>query len=296
MTVRDLMNTHEVADYLRIKERKVYDLVARRQIPCSRVTGKWVFPKTLIDLWLLQGVEGVGRDLPVAPPPVIAGSSDPLLEWAVRESRSDLAVLFDGSLDGLQRFTARRALACGLHVPDPDSGDFNAPLVKRTLPGVPYVLIEWARRQQGLIVRNDGGKAVRSLADLKKKGVRVVDRQREAGSRILFEQLLKGAGMTLAALNIVSPAARSESEVALAVADGRADVGFGIAAAARQFRLGFLPLAEERYDLLIGRRDYFEPPFQALLAFARGERLAARAAELGGYDLGGTGGVILNGP
>jgi hypothetical protein len=76
-------------------------------------------------------------------------------------------------------------------------------------------------------------------------------------------------GIDTADLHFTMPPARIETEVALAIQDGKADVGFGIAAVARQCRLDFVPLQRERYDIAIGRRDYFEPPFQRLLTFAR---------------------------
>ncbi|MDX1656620.1 MAG: substrate-binding domain-containing protein, partial [Candidatus Competibacteraceae bacterium] len=125
---------------------------------------------------------------------------------------------------------------------------------------------------------------------------RFVIRQPEAGSYLLLEQLLKGAGASLADLNIPLPPARSEPALALMGQVGKADVGLGIAAAARQFRLGFIPLHQERYDLVVERRDYFEPAFQKLLAFVRSQRFIERAAELGGYKLAELGKVIYNGP
>ena len=81
---QEFMTTKEVATYLRIKERRLYELVKQGEIPCTKVTGKWLFPKALIDLWLAENAEG--RTLPAPPPPVIAGSQDPLLDWAVKES------------------------------------------------------------------------------------------------------------------------------------------------------------------------------------------------------------------
>ncbi|MEX0758629.1 MAG: helix-turn-helix domain-containing protein, partial [Tistlia sp.] len=105
----ELMTTREVADYLRLKERRIYELVRQRAIPCTRVTGKWLFPKPLIDLWLSRHLEG--SPPASAPPPVVAGSQDPLLDWAVRESGCGLALLPGGSLDGLARLARGEALA-----------------------------------------------------------------------------------------------------------------------------------------------------------------------------------------
>ena len=291
-----LMNTREVAEYLRIKERKVYDLVAQRHIPCTRAAGKWLFPKDLIDLWLRQHAEGVTASAsPVAAPPaILSGSHDPLLEWAVRESDSGLAVLFNGSLDGLERFADRQALACGLHILDPDSGEYNAPMLAQRFASAPVVAIEWAWREQGLMVAPGNPLNVRGLPEAANQ--RFAVRQKEAGSYLLLGHLLSQAGMTLADVAAASPPLRSEHEVALAVANGEADAGLGVAAAARALRLDFLPLARERYDLVVWRRLYFEPPFQKLLAFARTPAFSKRAQDMGGYDLSGLGAVRYNAP
>jgi putative molybdopterin biosynthesis protein len=295
MAPRELMTTKEVADYLRIKERKVYDLVRERRIPCIRVTGKWLFPKVLIELWIIQNSEGgVRPKSAVERPPVVAGSHDQLLEWAVRESECDLALMFNGSLDGLTRFAQGKAYCCGLHVFDPASGDHNRAVVARTLVGIEVVLIEWAWREQGLIVPAGNPHHIRELSALGATRLRLVDRQEGAGSRLLFYHLLHAHGIDAAHLDFVMPPARSETEVALAIQDGKADVGFGIAAVARQCRLDFVPLQRERYDIAIGRRDYFEPSWQQLLDFARTRQFAEKAVELGGYDIAGLGHVTYN--
>ncbi len=297
MAARALLTTREVADYLRIKERKVYDLVRDRRIPCIRVTGKWLFPKALIELWVVQNSEGGAQvKSAVDRPPVVAGSHDPLLEWAVRESECDLAIMFNGSLDGLNRFAQGKAHCCGLHVFDPDSGDYNRAVVARTLMGLEVVLIEWAWRAQGLIVAAGNPHRIHDLFGLRQARLRLVERQEGAGSRLLFHHLLQAHGIDAADLHCTMPPARNETEVALAIQDGKADVGFGIAAVARQCRLDFVPLQRERYDIAIGRRDYFQPPFQQLLTFARTKRFAERAAELEGYDISGLGQVTYNSP
>jgi molybdate-binding protein len=121
-------------------------------------------------------------------PPVVAGSHDPLLEWAVRDSECDLAIMFNGSLDGLNRFAQGKARCCGLHVFDPDSGDYNRAVVARTLAGLDVVLIEWGWREQGLIVAAGNPHGIRDLSALREARLRLVDRQEGAGSRLLFHQ------------------------------------------------------------------------------------------------------------
>ncbi len=289
------MNTREVAEYLRIKERKVYDLVRAKQIPCSRVTGKWLFPRALIDLWVAHNTEYGPAGAAMRPAPrVVAGSHDPLLDWAVRESQCGLALLTGGSLDGLRRLAAGEAMIAGMHVLDPDSGEYNVPVAREALSGRDVVLIEWARREQGLLTAPDNPLGLAGIADLRQRKAQVIARQHEAGSQILLVHLLSQAGVKLADLRFLPQPALSESDLALAVLEGKADAGLAVRAVAQQFRLHFVPLHSERFDLAMRRRDFFEAPAQALLDFAHGETFARRARDLGGYDVAHRGRVVWN--
>ena len=147
----DYLTTVEVADYLRLKERKVYDLVRQGHIPCSRATGKLLFPRQHIDMWVLSHLEG-DQAQRQPPPPVLAGSQDPLLEWAVRESGSDLASLCQGSGDGVRRLLESRAMLAGIHLLDAASGRYNEPAALG-LGGVrDLIVLHWASRRQGLLL------------------------------------------------------------------------------------------------------------------------------------------------
>ncbi len=291
------MTTREVAEYLRIKERKVYDLLREKRIPATRVTGKWLVPKPLIDHWLATGTEFPDRAQDMAsPPPVCAGSHDPLLEWSLRESGCGLAMMPGGSLDGLGRLAAGEAVVSGLHVYDPETDSYNQAAITGACGGLDVVLIEWAWRQQGLVLAPENPLGIGSVEDLMEKKARVVVRQPEAGSWILFRHLLDKAGVRLHHLDVIEHAAMSETDLGLAVMEGKADAGLCVASVAHQYRLDFLPLHRERYDLAIRRRDYFEAPVQALLAFARSAPFIERAGEMAGYDVSGFGRVVFNAP
>ena len=290
-----MLTTREVADYLRIKERKVYELVRNGGIPCTRVTGKWLFPRDLIDLWLLRGTDGP-VPAPNPPPPIVAGSQDPLLDWALQESGSDLAMLAGGSVAGLERLAEGGAVAAGLHLLDEDGTGYNVDAVRRALGGRDIVVLEWAWRRQGLVLAPGNPLGIEGLADLRRKTARIVSRQDGAGSALLLRHLLDGAELSLGDLAVTGEIAGNEIELGFAVLEGRADAGLAIEAVARRMRLEFLPLARERFDLAIGRREYFQPALQRLFAFARTAAFRRRAEELGGYDIGGTGAVIFNGP
>ena len=137
----EYLTTRELAELLRIKERKVYDLAASGEIPCSRAMGKLLFPRRAVDAWLVGGGSGLTRPTRQAPA-VFLGSHDPLLEWALRESRCGLATFFDGSLDGLHRFNDGEGIASGLHLFDPTTKDWNVPIVRRRFADRPVVLVE----------------------------------------------------------------------------------------------------------------------------------------------------------
>ncbi|MCB2053733.1 MAG: helix-turn-helix transcriptional regulator [Geminicoccaceae bacterium] len=280
------LTTRELADLLRVKERKIYDMAAANEVPCVRVTGKLLFPKDEIDAWIAR--DRAGPD-PPAPAAVVAGSHDPLLAWAIRQSGCGLATFFDGSLDGLDRLAARGAVMAGTHIRESET-DWNLAHVAERFHHLPVVTIGWARRQQGLIVRRDAG--IAAVADL--AGRRLALRQPGAGSRILYDQLAAEAGLPADACLVVEEA-RTETDAAAVVAAGRADAALGLACVAGQFGLGFVPLVWEIFDLVVWRRDFFEEPLQRLRAFTQDPSFAGKARELGGYDLAPLGRVRWNG-
>lgn len=291
----EYLTVPELAALLRVKERKVYALASAGEIPCSRATGKLLFPRATVEAWIARHSSGGAAAAEGAERPnVFVGSHDPLLDWALRESGSGIAAFFDGSSDGLTRLQKGEAFAGGLHLYEPERDGWNRDHVADALPGAAVVLIEWAWRERGLIVASGNPLTLRGVSDLRER--RVVPRQKGAGSQVLFEALCEKEGLKEKDIDGVDPPARSESDIALAVADGKADAGFGLGCVARQYRLGFVPLLRERFDIAVFRRGYFEAGFQTLLAFCRTDAFAAKARDLGGYDLSGFGRVHFNGP
>jgi excisionase family DNA binding protein len=294
---REMMNTREVAEYLRLKERKVYELVRTKQIPCSRVTGKWLFPRRLVDLWVAQHTAYAAIGGGVMPAPVVAGSHDPLLEWALRNSKCGLALLPGGSLDGLKRLAAGEAVLAGLHVIDAATGEYNLHVIRDELRGEPIVALRWAEREQGLLLRPDLRQrhGITGLADVARSRTRLVLRQPEAGSSILLWHLLANERLKLTDFAPGRYTALSETDLGLAIVEGRGDVGLGLRAVAEQYGLDFVPLHREQFDLVMRRRDYFEPPLQQLFTFVRSPDFVARARNFAGYDVSARGTVVFNG-
>ena len=287
----EYLTVPELAELLRLKERKIYDLAASGQVPCSRATGKLLFPAAEIRSWIEQAKSGGAAPQPqVDRPQILLGSHDPLLDWAVRQSRSGLASYFDGSMDGLERFAKGDGIAAGLHLRDSKSGVWNIPAVQRVAKGQTCVLIRFASRQRGLVYREDHP-APASLNDI--KGQRLAPRQPGSGTDRLLRDLAAEAQLDLAELTLTE-VARSEDEAVESVRRGAADVTFGLEAMAQSYGLQFAPLVQEEFALLVDRKAWFEPPFQRFLAFCRTETFAQRAASMGGYDVSDLGAVLWN--
>ena len=189
----------------------------------------------------------------------------------------------------LARLGDRHPLA-GLHLLDAESGQWNVPQVAAEGGGTDAVLIGWALRRRGLVVR--AADRLTSLEDL--RGRRLITRQPGSGAELLLAHLLKQSGIGDSDITLIGPA-RSETDAAQAVAQGAADAALGLEAGAAQLGLSFVPIIEERFDLLLDRTAYFEPPLQAFLDFCQTQALRDQAQALGGYDMRDLGRVRWNG-
>jgi len=289
----EYLTTRELADLLRIKERKVYDLVSSGQLPCTRATGKLLFSRRAIEAWL-QGKHGgsITADAPLGRPPVMLGSHDPLLDWALKESGCGLASNFNGSLDGLARFAAGEGIAAAMHLYEADSGEWNIEHVSQSFEGQAVVLVELCWRERGLVMSADQRKQIKSISDL--QGKRVTPRQDSAGSQVLLMQLLQQHAVDPASIEF-TPVAHTETDAVSSVLDGSADVTLGLKSIAQRFNLAFVPVMRERFDLLVDRRAWFDAPFQQFLDFCRSSAFSDRGKSLAGYDVSGFGVVRFNG-
>ena len=291
--MNEFLTTSELAELLRIKERKVYDLASSGKIPCSRATGKLLFPRREIDRWIAQNVSGETQTTLAPTADLILGSHDPLLDWAIRESRCGLACLFDSSEDGLTRFKQGEGIATGLHLLDADSDQWNLPAIEKKFSDYPVVLVNWAKRQRGIIVEKKNATRFPDLSSL--QTAKVVPRQAEAGSQILIQTLLKKHNIESQSINW-QEIARSENDAVLQVRNGQADATFGLRALASQYQLGFIPIIEERFDLLVDRQAWFSDRWQIFAKFCHSETFKTRLSQFDGFDCSDQFSVYFNGP
>jgi putative molybdopterin biosynthesis protein len=282
-----LLTTAEAAEYLRLKERKLYELVAERAIPCTKVTGKWLFPKDELDRWLNDNLirpNGMSRAEPM---PIVGGSHDPLLEWALRESGSGLAILAEGSEAGLTRYQRGELVAASIHLHsiESESADANLEAI-RTRRGLhDAVLLAFVRREVGLLTASGNPLGIKTLKDVERSGARMAARPDGAGAQLLLQALLSRTKVAPDRITFIEPPCPTGPDVAQAIKVGRADCGIAIRAVAEAAGLDFAPITSERFDIVVRQPDYFRPPLQALVRFLGSRAFVTRAKEMGGYDI-----------
>jgi len=230
---------------------------------------------------LYRGSQEVDRTI------VVLGSHDltiDLMAQFLAQKGSRLSSANVGSVGGLIALGRGEAHLAGSHLLDPASGEFNIPYIAQYLPDVPVVVVALVRREQGLIVSAGNPKEVRSLQDLTRTGLIFVNRQRAAGTRLLLDHHLTRLGISPEEIRGYAREEYTHLAVAVAVASGRADAGLGIRAAASALGLDFVPLFQERYDLVIPQAHYNSAVLRPLLDLLGDPGFRRAVGELPGYD------------
>jgi len=197
-----------------------------------------------------------------------------------------------GSLGGLIALSRNEAHFGGCHLLDPETGEYNLPFVRQYLPGRRVVLLGFVRRTQGLLVATGNPKGIRELSDLTRADVAFINRQRGAGTRLLFEHLLAQERIEPAAIRGYTQETYTHLTVAAAIASGQVDCGMGVEAAAAQYGLDFLPIAEERFDLVVPEDHFSSEVFQPVLDVLADGDLHRAILGLPGYRLPEIGQVL----
>jgi excisionase family DNA binding protein len=285
-----LMSTREVAQYLGIHEKKVYVLAKRGAIPCTRVTGKWLFPRALIDQWIEDSarMSTKSQDDTERPFLLVAGSDDPSLGilrqcYTSRLTPPTLFLTPVGSRAGLAAVRDGAADVALAHLIDPASGEYNLPYLQQFLP-TGAAVVTLFHRDLGLVVQPGNPLGLRSVADLSRIGVRLVNRQEGSGTRWYLDQELARQGVPVTGLDGYQEAVDTHLEVGLKVLRREVDAGIATHAAARLLGLGFVPLTQERFEMLIPAARFFTRSMQLLLDIVGSREFRQRVEALGGYD------------
>lgn len=226
----------------------------------------------------------------------IAGCSPVVSLWAKAAERwhpqMRVQCNFANSLDALQSLSRGEIHIAGMHLYDPQTGEYNIPFVREVLAGRNAVLITLGIWEEGLLVASGNPMGIKTLTDVVLRGATIVNRELGSGSRMLLEQTLQQEHVAFDAVKGFDRVVSNHQDVAQAIVSGIADVGISTASVASSFGLGFIPLHQSRYDLVILKEYLEEAPVQQLLG-TLGHRLVHSQLEvLGGYDTSKTGDVV----
>ena len=200
------------------------------------------------------------------------------------EAGDTMELQYKGSFDALAALRRGECDLAGFHVPEGRLGTLMSRRYAEGLPDADYQLFAFATRVQGLIVRAGNPKHIERVADLCREDVRMVNRQRGSGTRALLEFLVSAESLERSRMRGYEDEELTHAAVAALIAGGQCDVGFGVEAAAAQFRLGFVPVCSERYYLACRKADAQSPRMLSLMALLRDAGFRERVAALPGYS------------
>jgi len=296
-----MLSTKEVAKFLGINEKMVYTLISEKGLPASKVTGKWIFPRHLVEQWVESSTVNYPQNHNVLPPYegllVIAGSNDILLEKALSifNSRHSGHLAVFGNLGSVGGISALRRSLCHMatsHLLQENGHEYNFDFLQRQFESMP-VVVNFCKRDQGLLLQKGNPRNITAMKDLGEPGIRIVNRSLATGTRLLFDRELKRAGIAGERLAGYDREVNRHMDVGLEILGGRADAGPGIRPVASLLGLAFMPLRQERYDLLVTRERFFDQGIQYFLSLLHEKAFVRAAEQLEGYDVSKSGQMIF---
>ena len=298
-----LLSTKEVAQLLNVNEKMVYTLVAEKGLPASKVTGKWLFPRHLVEQWVeTQTINypDTGQLMPLQQGILIlAGSNDPLLDRAISlfnsQFQAPLAVFGNlGSMGGLRALRQNLCHIASSHLLQEDEQEYNFEYAFQELDSMPAV-VNFSRREQGILVAAGNPKKISGVADLAKPGMRMVNRPLGTGTRLLLDREFKKAGIQGEKIKGYGDEVHRHLDVGLEIVAGRADAGPGIGAVAGLLNIDFIPIRWERFDLMILKDRFFDEGIQRFLSLLHENAFKQLGEKFTGYDLSFSGKMIYPG-
>jgi len=300
----EMLNTKEVAKYLGIHEKQVYALIKSKKIPSTRVTGKWVFPKKLIDEWIESNAKtGLGqarqKSRRIEGGLLASGSNDPILDMLqtyMKKSYPEFYIFSanTGSTDGLKALNMGYTDIAWSHLFDPKSGEYNIPFLSTYLPNVKPVVINLFHRDLGFVVAPKNPFRIRGFEDLAQKGARLINRQKGSGTRVLLDYHLKRLQISASKISGYEREAYTHFEVGLSILSKEADVGIATIAVSKLLGLPFIPITQENFDMILDQSTFFEKGIQAFIEILNSQEFRNRVERLGSYDFKNSGKVVYS--
>ena len=296
-----LLTTKEVAQFLNINEKMVYSLVSEKGLPASKITGKWLFPKNLVEQWIEANTINYPKT-PESPSVsqavlIITGSNDLLLDKVTslynRHFSGNIAVFANlGSMGGLQALRQNFCHIASSHLLQENEDEYNFEFASRELERMPAI-VNFCKREQGILVKKGNPKKIKAVSDLAQPGICIVNRPLGTGTRLLLDQELKKVAVRGDKIDGFNNEVHRHLDVGLEILAGRADAGLGIHAVAGLLDLDFVPLRWERYDLMIFKERFFDAKVQNFLGLLHEEQFFKLAESLQGYDVNLSGRMLF---
>jgi len=300
----EIMNTKEVAKYLGIHEKQVYALIKSKRTPSTRVTGKWIFPKKLIDEWIKSNAQkGLGqareKSKRIEGALLASGSNDPILDMVhtyMKESYPEFYIFSSntGSTEGLKALNKGYTDIAWSHLLEPKTGEYNIPFLPTYLPDVQPVVVNLFYRDLGFIVASKNPLGIRGFEDLAQKEIRFINRQKGSGTRVLLDYYLKRLRLSASKIKGYEKEAYTHFEVGLSILNGSANVGITSIAASKLLGLDFIPITRERFDMVLDQKTFFGKNVQAFIELLHSRDFREKVQRIGGYDPKESGRVLYS--
>ena len=300
----ELMNTKEVAKYLGIHEKQVYALIKAKRIPCTRVTGKWVFPRRIIDEWIEKDArsgmaEARKKSKRIEGALLAGGSNDPILDILktyIRKAYPEFYIFSanTGSTDGLKALNQGFTDIAWSHLLDPQSGQYNLPFLSTYLPNLKPVVVNLFKRDLGFLVASGNPLRIRGFKDLTRPKVCFINRQKGSGTRVLLDHHLKGLKISSSLIKGYENEVETHFEIGLSILAKEADVGLATGSVSKLLGLSFIPLTQESFDMLMDQSTFFERGVQAFIEILNSREFRSRVENLGSYDFKNSGKILYS--
>ncbi len=295
----DYFNTKQVAEYLGIHEKQVYALIKEGDIPCTRVTGKWLFKKDLIDRWIVESSSRQGRKPTDREGPILlaAGSNDPVLDLllnAIQRKSAGISIFSSsvGSTEGLSMLGRGLTSIAWCHLSDPDTGEHTVPFLERFLGDRKTAVVHLFYREVGILYSSSAPVPVKGIASLKAPGMKFVNRQAGSGTRIFFDRLLETEGISPSEIAGYDMEAITHLEVGLSILSGSAHAGIASGAVATLLNLPFIPLTRESFDMVLDQETFFSKTVQGFIKSLASDDFRRMVSVMGPYDFSESGRII----
>lgn len=298
----EIMSTKEVAQYLGIHEKQVYALIKSKRIPSTRVTGKWIFPKKLIDEWIDTNAragmaEARRKSKQIEGALLASGSNDPILDILktyIRKAYPEFYIFSanTGSTDGLKALNQGYTDIAWSHLLDPKSGQYNIPFLSTYLPNLKAVVINLFNRDLGFLVAPGNPLNIHGFKDLAKPKIRFINRQKGSGTRVLLDHRLRELKIPASSIKGYENEVYTHFEVGLSVLAKETDLGLATGSVSKLLGLSFIPLTQESFDMLLDQSTFFERGVQAFIEILNSKEFRTRVENLGSYDFKNSGKII----